>query len=123
MAARPGTRIRYVSFYHDVPRKLAVEAVSKERGQSATPMNSPWPLDAWPDVQTKFVLCRQDRFFPADFPRRLVAERLNITPDEIEGSHCLTLSRPKERADILAGYARQLGGGAPESVRALRPAR
>src|SRR6266508_6777838 len=46
----------YVSFYHDVPRKLAEEAVSKERAHPSTAcMVTPWPLDPWPNVPTKFV--------------------------------------------------------------------
>jgi len=94
----------YVSFYHDVPRELAEEALSKERDQSGTPMGVPWPLDKWPDVPTKYVVCTEDRFFPADFLRRVVAERLNIVPDEIAGSHCVALSRPRQLAAILAGY-------------------
>ena len=100
----------YVSFYHDVPRKLAEEAMSMERAHpSEASMASPWPLEAWPNVPTKFVLCTEDRFFPPDFSRRLVAERLNITPDEIESGHCPALSRPQELADILEGYAAELG--------------
>ena len=31
-----------------------------------------------------FLLCRDDRFFPAEFQRRVVRERLGITPDEME---------------------------------------
>jgi hypothetical protein len=50
------------------------------------------------------VLCDQDRFFPPDFFRRLVPERLNIIPDEIAAGHCVALSRPKELAEMLAGY-------------------
>jgi pimeloyl-ACP methyl ester carboxylesterase len=95
----------YVSFYHDVPRALAEEALSKERGQSGTPMGAPWPLDKWPSVPTKYILCTEDRFFPAAFSRRVLAERLNITPDEIDAGHCVALSRPRELAAILAGYA------------------
>jgi hypothetical protein len=91
--------------YHDVPRALAGQARSKARAQSATPGHSPWPLDAWPDVPTKFVLCTEDRFFPPEFMHRLVADRLGITPDEIASGHCAALSRPKELADMLAGYA------------------
>ena len=68
-------------------------------------MAAPWPLDAWPNVPTKFVLCTEDRFFPPDFFRRLVAERLHITPDEIASGHCPALSHPKELADLLEGYA------------------
>jgi pimeloyl-ACP methyl ester carboxylesterase len=67
-------------------------------------MGAPWPLDKWPDVPTRYVVCTQDRFFPADFLHRVVAERLNVVPDEIAGSHCVALSRPRELAAILAGY-------------------
>ena len=52
-------------FYHDVPRELADEALSRGRRQSDTPGREPWPLAAWPDIETRFVLCRNDRFFPA----------------------------------------------------------
>ena len=95
----------YVSFYNDVPRELAVEAMSKERAHpSQAASAAPWPLDAWPDVPTKFVLCTEDRFFPPDFYRRLVAERLGIEPVEITAGHCVALSRPKELADLLESY-------------------
>jgi hypothetical protein len=36
--------------------------------------------------------------------RKVVAERLAITPDEITAGHCVALSRPKELADKLVGY-------------------
>jgi pimeloyl-ACP methyl ester carboxylesterase len=96
----------YVSFYQDVPRPLADEALRKDRVHpSEAAMQSPWPLASWPNVPTKFVLCTQDRFLPPDFARRLVAERLHIAPDEITSGHCPALSRPRELADLLAGYA------------------
>lgn len=92
----------FVSFYHDVPRDLAEQAVSKERAHpSSASTSAPWPLDAWPDVPTRFVLCTEDRFFPPAFFRRLVDERLGIEPDEIAAGHCVALSRPKELADLL----------------------
>lgn len=92
-------------FYHDVPRDLAATARSKTRTQSATPGRDPWPLRAWPDVPTKFILCKQDRFFPPEFMGRVVADRLGITPDEIASGHCAALSHPGELAAMLAGYA------------------
>jgi pimeloyl-ACP methyl ester carboxylesterase len=101
-----GSADPYVNFYHDVPRELAEEAMSKEREHpSSAAMAAPWPLDAWPDVPTRFLLCSEDRFFPPDFFRRLVPDRLGIVPDEIAGSHCVALSRPKELADRLEEYA------------------
>ena len=103
---RTGSPDPYVSFYHDVPRELAEEAISKERAHpSQASMVAPWPLDAWPNVPTKFVLCSQDRFFPPGFFRRLVTERLGVEPDEIASGHCVALSRPKELADLFEGYA------------------
>ncbi len=94
----------FVAFYHDVPRPLAEEALSKERSESITAYHTPWPLDAWPAVPTRFVLCSQDRFFPPEFMRSVVAERLAIVPDEIAAGHCVALSRPVELADMLVDY-------------------
>lgn len=93
-----------VAFYHDVPRHLAEQARSKERDESETAYTTPWPLGAWPAVPTKFVVCTEDRFFPADFMRRVVAERLDIAPDEIAAGHCVALSRPDELANLLDSY-------------------
>jgi SAM-dependent methyltransferase/predicted alpha/beta hydrolase family esterase len=95
----------YVCFYHDVPRKVAAEAMSKGRAHpSKASMASPWPLDALPEVPTRFILCTEDRFFPPAFLRRVVAERLGLVPDEIAASHCVALSHPRELADILERY-------------------
>jgi SAM-dependent methyltransferase/pimeloyl-ACP methyl ester carboxylesterase len=103
-----GNEDPYVSFYHDVPRELAAQALSKERAHPSAACNaSPWPLEALPDVPTHFVLCTEDRFFPPDFLRRTVVDRLGIVPDEIAAGHCVALSRPKELADILEGYAKK----------------
>jgi pimeloyl-ACP methyl ester carboxylesterase len=96
-----------VEFFHDVPPDVVAEAFARgERTQSGTPFEKPWPLAAWPDVPTRFLLCRHDRFFPADFMRRVVRERLGITPDEMDGGHLPALSRPKELADRLEAYRR-----------------
>jgi pimeloyl-ACP methyl ester carboxylesterase len=99
-----GSDDRLVAYYHDVPRPLAEEALSKERGESNTAYNTPWPLAAWPDVTTRFVLCTEDRVFPAEFMRRVVADRLDITPDEIASGHCVALSQPKQLAALLVRY-------------------
>ena len=91
-------------FFHDVPPDLAAEAMRRARHQSDTPGKRPWPLPAWPNVPTRFLLCRDDRFFPAEFLRRVVRDRLGFTPDEIDGGHCVALSRPRELADRLETY-------------------
>lgn len=92
------------SFLHDLPRPLAEEALRRGRGQSDTPMLAPHPLAAWPDVPTRFLIARDDRFFPAAFLHRVVRERLGIDADEIPGSHGVALSRPRELAERLERY-------------------
>ncbi|QIB48354.1 alpha/beta hydrolase [Streptomyces aureoverticillatus] len=94
----------FESFYHDVPRKLAEESMRRERQESSRAGSEPWPLAAWPDTPTKFIVCKDDRFFPPEFFRGLTRARLGIVPDEIGGGHCVALSRPKELADLLEGY-------------------
>jgi pimeloyl-ACP methyl ester carboxylesterase len=93
-----------VVFYHDVPPRLAAEAIARGRNQSSTPGKKPWPLTAWPDVPTRYLLCRNDRLFPRAWVRRVVRDRLGITPDEIDSGHCPALSRPQELADHLETY-------------------
>jgi pimeloyl-ACP methyl ester carboxylesterase len=95
-----------VAFYHDVPRALAEEALSKERSESDTAYHSPWPLDSLPAVPTRFVVCTEDRFFPAPFMRRMAAERLGVVPDEIAAGHCVALSHPHHLGNLLDGYTR-----------------
>ena len=91
-------------FLHDVPDDVARESEHHVHPQSGAPFEDPWPLDAWPDVPTRFLLCRDDRFFPADFQRRVVRERLGIEPDEMDGGHLPALARPQELAQRLLGY-------------------
>jgi Alpha/beta hydrolase family len=98
-------------FYQDVPRALAAQARRRARGQSGTPGHAPWPLEAWPPVATRFVLGTEDRFFPPEFLRRVVASRLGVVPDEIAAGHALALSRPKELARLLVSYLPRDGSG------------
>ena len=63
-------------FFHDVPPQVTDEALAA--GGSAPPSTlfaQPWPLRSWPDVPTRFLQSRDDRFFPVEFQRRVVGER------------------------------------------------
>ena len=88
-------------FYHDVPRELAQEALARGRRQSETTSSEPFPLRRWPNVPTRFVLCRNDRIFPAAWLRGVVRYRLGIEPDEIDSGHTPALSRPVELTELL----------------------
>jgi pimeloyl-ACP methyl ester carboxylesterase len=91
-------------FAHDLPADLAAELPTHLRPQSGTPFEKPWPLESWPDVPTRLLLCRDDRFFPAPFQRRVARDRLGITPDEMDGGHLPALARPDELVGWLERY-------------------
>ncbi len=88
-------------FLHDVPAEVVAASEAHVLPQAGRPMEEPWPLDSLPDVPTGFILSRDDRFFPADWQRGVVRDRLGIEPDEIAGGHCPSLSRPAELVDAL----------------------
>jgi pimeloyl-ACP methyl ester carboxylesterase len=96
-----------VEFLHDVDQLLVDQGWEHIKDQSDTPFQEPWPLPAWPDVPTRFVLPTRDRFFPPDFQRRIVRERLHIEPEEIDTGHLPALARPCELVDLLLRYVRE----------------
>lgn len=96
-----GTREEEVdAFYNGVPEELIGAAYAHARDQGGN-WDESSPLKAWPDVPTRYLLCRDDRFFPPDFARAHVAERLGIVPDEIDGGHMVALARPRALAERL----------------------
>jgi pimeloyl-ACP methyl ester carboxylesterase len=98
----------FTYFLHDLPPDLVEESAAHARRQSDTPFTAPWTLEAWPDVPTRVLVGHDDRFFPADFQRRVAQERLGITPDELPGGHLVALSHPRELADRLEAYTAEL---------------
>lgn len=92
-------------FYHDVQPELAAEAQRRERDEQADALREPWPLDAWPQTPTRYLLCRDDRMFTAAWARRHARERLGVEADEMDGGHYVSLSRPHELAHRLDAYA------------------
>ncbi|HWL98313.1 MAG TPA: alpha/beta hydrolase [Nocardioidaceae bacterium] len=95
-------------FYHDVPPALAAEARRRERDETSKVMQQPWPLERWPDTPTRYLLCRDDRMFRAEWARRHARERLGIEPDEMDGGHYIVLARPRQLADRLVAYAAEV---------------
>lgn len=93
------------AFFHDLPPDVVAEMMAMgEPDQSDTPFATPWPLAAWPAVPTRFLQATGDRFFPVEFQRKLVAQRLGVPFDEMPGGHLNALSRPVELVDHLEGY-------------------
>jgi len=94
-----------VDFFHDVPQPVVDKAFAQgEQRQSNTVFGSPCTFKAWPTVPTRVLVGRDDRFFPAEFQRRVARERLGISADEMLGGHLVALSQPAELSTRLIAY-------------------
>jgi pimeloyl-ACP methyl ester carboxylesterase len=81
-------------FLHDVPADIAADVA----------FGQPCAIDRWPDVPTRVLSGREDRFFPLEFQRRVARERLAAEVDVVPGGHLAALSHPAELTDRLIGY-------------------
>ena len=106
-------------FIHDVPAEV-LAAIEPPRDQSGTPMGEPWPLDAWPDVPIRFLLCRDDRFFPPDWMRAIVRPPRHRTRGDPRRPLRLR-SQPEELAAHL--HQCSVGGQRPRRSRAVHRGR
>lgn len=97
-----------VQMLQDTPRELAAEMFAREHGESARAFEQPWPLPAWPDVPTRVLVSRDDRFFPLEFMQRISRDRLGIAPDVMPGDHFPMLGHPADLARRLTAYWREL---------------
>ena len=100
-------------FFHDVPQPVIDAAWAQgEPRQSDAVFGSPCTFDTWPSVPTRVLIARDDRFFPAEFQRRVARERLGVSGDEMPGGHLVALSQPDELTARLVGYSTQQHHGA-----------
>jgi len=101
-----------IDFFHDVPQPVVDNAWAQgEPRQSDTVFGSRCTFKAWPAVPSRVLVGRDDRFFPAEFQRRVARERLGIAADEMLGGHLVALSQPAELSTRLVAYiaTRRLG--------------
>lgn len=101
---------QFEDFFHDVPEPVRQVALSRPPPAICdTPFEQPWPLDEWPDVPTHVIAGSDDRFFPLEFQRRVVRERLGLDVDVMPGGHLMALSQPEELVERLEGYRKAAG--------------
>ena len=91
-------------FMHDVPAAVAAAGEDQRYDEAEIAFGQPCALERWPDVPTRVIAGRDDRFFPLAFQRRVARDRLGADVDEVPGGHLAALSRPAELAGRLTGY-------------------
>jgi pimeloyl-ACP methyl ester carboxylesterase len=92
-------------FFHDVPPDVARWATDRLRPQSYAVMNEVTPLEAWPDVDSRAIVCADDRALNPDWLRAASRDRLGVEAVEIAGAHSPFLSRPAELAGLIDSLA------------------
>jgi len=88
-------------FFSDVPEEVAGWAFERLRPQCYNIFDQVTPLEAWPDVASSVIACREDRSFNPAWFRTAAKERLGIEAVEIAGGHSPFLSRPVELAALI----------------------
>ena len=92
-------------FFHDAPAAVARWATQRLRAQSYGVLKEITPLAAWPDVESRSIVCRDDRAINPAWVRAAARERLGVEAIELPGAHSPFLTRPRELAQVLDSLA------------------
>ena len=72
-----------------------------QRPESDAAFSSPCTFTSWPQGRVRVLVGADDRFFPAEFQRRVAKDRLGIDADVMPGGHLIALAHPAAVADYL----------------------
>ena len=92
-------------FFQDAPPDIARWAVERLRAQSYAVFAETTPLEAWPEVECRSIVCRDDRAINPDWVRSAARDRLSTEAVEIGGGHSPFMTRPAELATIIDAMA------------------
>jgi pimeloyl-ACP methyl ester carboxylesterase len=88
-------------FLHDIASELIAEGESHQRNEADAVFASVCDFAAWPDVRIHVLVGADDRFFPADFQRRVAHDRLGVDADVLPGGHLIAQANPSGVAKYL----------------------
>jgi pimeloyl-ACP methyl ester carboxylesterase len=91
-------------FLHDVPAYVAATGEAHNYPEADIAFGQPCAIERWPDLPTRAIAGRDDRFFPLEFQRRIAQDRLGMDVDVVPGGHLVALSHPAELTDQLIRY-------------------
>lgn len=88
-------------FLHDLDPAITTMLMTHDRPETDAAFLSSCDFGAWPAVPIRVAVAADDRFFPLDFQRRVVRERLALDVDVLPGGHLNALSHPEAVAEYL----------------------
>jgi pimeloyl-ACP methyl ester carboxylesterase len=88
-------------FFHDATPDVAGWATARLRPQSYAVMDEVTPLESWPAVESRAIVCTDDHALNPDWLRSASRDRLGIDAAEIAGGHSPFLTRPAELAALI----------------------
>lgn len=92
-------------FLHDVPADVVATGAAHQRPEVDAVFGSACDFSGWPPVPLRVAVGADDRFFPAEFQRRVARDRLGVEADVLPGGHLIALSQPGLLARYLLGPA------------------
>jgi pimeloyl-ACP methyl ester carboxylesterase len=92
-------------FFNDASPEIARWAAERIRPQAYRVMNETSSLTAWPEVESRSIVCGDDRAINPDWVREAARDRLGTEAVEIDGGHSPFLTRPAELARLLDSLA------------------
>lgn len=90
--------------FHDCdPETTAWALTTRRLTHARRALTETCSLRSWPNVESSYILCREDRALRPDYWREQVRKQLRMDPIELAGGHCPHVSRPGELAEVLSG--------------------
>jgi pimeloyl-ACP methyl ester carboxylesterase len=90
-------------FLHDVPAEVAAAGEPHQRAEADAVFGTACEFGGWPAVPVTVAVGADDRFFPAEFQRRVARDRLGVEADLLPGGHLIALAHPGPLARYLLG--------------------
>jgi pimeloyl-ACP methyl ester carboxylesterase len=88
-------------FFHDASPEVARWATERLRAQSYGILDEVTPLKTWPTVDSRSIVCRDDRAINPAWVRTVARDRLGTQAVGIDGGHSPFMTRPVELAALL----------------------
>jgi Alpha/beta hydrolase family len=81
-------------FLHDLAPEEAAAVLANPGDEVDVAFGQRCDIASWPDVTASAIIGRDDRFFPVEFQRRLLRERVGVDAIVVPGGHLLALANP-----------------------------